>query len=613
MAKSGLKLIHTIRDAFQMLTTSQKRRISLLIFSQSVIGIFDLISMYMIGAFVSWSLKNDSDNLPIIAFGNFKTNPFGMNNEQLSILIVVVAIIFLILKTFFSIHLAKKTFSIFSKRASEISMELIRFYYSRNIEKIKQESLQTIIFSTTRGVDILALQVMATLVIMLSDLFLLTILVIGIGILDVQTAIATALLFLSVAIYLNIALGKRSDNLGSSNSQKTIHGNTLIESLHFGFRELYTKGRVGYVLKLIEANRSEITSSTAQINFIPYISKYTIEVSLVIGGAILTFVTFAYRDIDTALTSMAVFLVAASRIAPAVLRLQQSYVFVRSYLGMTEPTLNLISEYLKSNPEKERTQIVSSGLNNQDDKEFVPSISIENLKYRYENNESFLIEIPSLEIEPGTFVALVGPSGSGKSTLIDLVLGLLPPLEGSIKISNVECRESLKLWPASIAYVPQEIRVFDGTVKENVLHGYSTNEFPEVELLDVIQSVGLGIEQNCSAIGLEEALGVGGRNLSVGQAQRIGIARALIVNPKLLILDESTSALDADSESLISKTVKEMNHGVTTLVVAHRLSTIMDADVVIYMEQGKIIETGTFSEVRKKVANFDRQAKLMGL
>jgi ABC-type multidrug transport system fused ATPase/permease subunit len=161
--------------------------------------------------------------------------------------------------------------------------------------------------------------------------------------------------------------------------------------------------------------------------------------------------------------------------------------------------------------------------------------------------------------------------------------------------------------------VPQNIEIIDGTIRENVAMGFpvelATDDFVEAaikvaHLEDLISSLPLGIESN---------VGPRGSKLSGGQRQRLGIARAMFTKPKLLILDESTSALDAQTELQVSKALNQIPYEVTKVVIAHRLSTVRDADLVVYLDNGRAISIGTFNQVRTEVPNFDSQAKLMGL
>jgi ABC-type multidrug transport system fused ATPase/permease subunit len=173
--------------------------------------------------------------------------------------------------------------------------------------------------------------------------------------------------------------------------------------------------------------------------------------------------------------------------------------------------------------------------------------------------------------------------------------------------------EAIAKWPGAISYVPQDVMVVNGSIRENVALGY-----PLEAARDELVNSALSIASLSDFVanlpeGLDTNLGERGGKISGGQRQRIGIARALFTKPKLLVLDEATSALDGDTEESISSDIQKLKGSTTVVLIAHRLSTVRDADLVLYMDKGEIVARGTFEEVRNAVPDFDRQAKLMGL
>jgi ABC-type multidrug transport system fused ATPase/permease subunit len=161
--------------------------------------------------------------------------------------------------------------------------------------------------------------------------------------------------------------------------------------------------------------------------------------------------------------------------------------------------------------------------------------------------------------------------------------------------------------------MPQDVMISNGTVRENVMLGYSPDREFETQVLSALKVAQLTDFVNELPDQLEQQMGDRGTRISGGQRQRLGIARAVFTAPKLLVLDEATSALDGETEANISDAIQKFGDGVTVIMIAHRLSTVLAADRVVYMDKGKVIAEGTFEEVRKSVPDFDRQANLMGL
>jgi ABC-type multidrug transport system fused ATPase/permease subunit len=219
----------------------------------------------------------------------------------------------------------------------------------------------------------------------------------------------------------------------------------------------------------------------------------------------------------------------------------------------------------------------------------------------------------SLQINPGQVVALVGPSGAGKTTIVDVLLGVISPDMGSVKISGLDPIVAESKWPGALAYVPQDIVITNGTIRENVGMGYPPKNIDDDLVWDALKIAQLDQHVRGLPQGLDTVLGDRGSGLSGGQKQRLGIARALFTKPRLLVLDEATSALDGETEASVSDAIQQLKGGVTVVLIAHRLSTVREADLLVYINNGNLVAMGSFQEVRDLVPDFDYQAGLMGL
>jgi len=297
---------------------------------------------------------------------------------------------------------------------------------------------------------------------------------------------------------------------------------------------------------------------------------------------------------------------------PAVLRIQQSVLTFRTSLGMAQPTLDLIYE-LRFVDKIEKSIEMKPISFSTDYEGFLPNIVIQNLTVNYPGKIAPAISDLNMMINPGTVVAIVGSSGAGKSTLVDCMLGILKPTRGAVLISGFDSLEAMSRWPGAIGYVPQEVFISGGSILENVALGFDLSEISRDQVLLCLSKVQLLNFVDSLPNGIDTSLGDFGSKMSGGQRQRLGIARALYTNPKLLILDEATSAMDGQTESEISKAIQNLKGGVTLVLVAHRLSTVRDADEVHFLQDGSLRMSGSFDEVRAAVPDFDHQAKLMGL
>jgi ABC-type multidrug transport system fused ATPase/permease subunit len=329
-------------------------------------------------------------------------------------------------------------------------------------------------------------------------------------------------------------------------------------------------------------------------------------ITLLIAG-----IQFLLSDALRSVATLTLFFAAISRIAPAIFRIQQNLLTIKSSLGGAKPTLDLISSLNLSINRLENKKSIE--LVPKKHEGFLGDVRIENLKFKYSGSVNNAVDEINLELKSGMYVAVVGPSGAGKSTFVDLLLGLHHPDSGSVKISGMDSIDAIEKWPGAIAYVPQEIQLVSGSISENVLLGFKNDAQNKKEVLSALKKAQLNEYIDSTGEILDSNIGDEGGKLSGGQRQRIGIARALLTNPKILVMDEATSALDAQTEENISNTISKIKDQCLVIVVAHRLATVRKADLVIYMQDGRIKAKGSFEQVRGEVPDFDTQAQLMGL
>jgi ATP-binding cassette subfamily B protein AbcA/BmrA len=224
------------------------------------------------------------------------------------------------------------------------------------------------------------------------------------------------------------------------------------------------------------------------------------------------------------------------------------------------------------------------------------SISVDHLNYSYNNGEQVLKDI-SFNVEAGKVTAIVGPSGSGKTTLFSLFERFYKPQEGSISIGGISINDfTLLSWRSQIGYVSQESPIVSGTIRDNICYGID-RDITDEELNQVAKMA--YADQFISELpnGYDTEVGERGMKLSGGQRQRIAIARAFLRNPKVLMLDEATSSLDSKSEKVVQQALNHLMKGRTTIVIAHRLSTVIGSDQIIFLEKGKITGSGTHKEL----------------
>jgi ABC-type bacteriocin/lantibiotic exporter with double-glycine peptidase domain len=224
-------------------------------------------------------------------------------------------------------------------------------------------------------------------------------------------------------------------------------------------------------------------------------------------------------------------------------------------------------------------------------------VKFNNVTFRYNKDaETNVLENINFEIKPGQTIALVGRSGSGKTTLSKLILGLYRPTSGSILIDHKDLKNlSLHSLRSQVGVVDQDTFLFSGTIKHNIT--ISKPGASQAEIQRAAELAGADEFINKMPMGYATEIGEGGSMLSGGQRQRIAIARALLNNPRLLIFDEATSSLDTESERIIQENLEQIRHDRSTIIIAHRLSTVQNADLILVLDKGVLIESGTHDQL----------------
>ena len=600
----------TLGRSFYVLAKKDRQKLSAVVVFQVFLGLLDLAGVAIFGVLGALAVTGVGSRTP----GN-RVNAFldtlglsGFSLQWQATILAIVATFLLIGKTLFSVLFIRRTMFFLSRRGALISSLLVSRLLAQPLQVIQQRTMQQNLFAVTGGVGTITLGVLGTAVSLVSDISLLLIMVIGLFIVDPTIAVSTLIVFGGIGYLLYILMNVRARVLGLRQSELNIGSNERILEVLGSYRESVVRNRRNYYAMKIGQQRLELANNSAEMAFMPNISKYVIEITVVLGSLCISAMQFALQDAAHAVAVLSVFLAASTRIAPAVLRVQQGALQIRGSLGSANPTLELIEQigiqdYLEL--DEDTLDFQHEG--------FAGDIAISNVQLTYPGKDQPAISEINLEIANGESVALVGPSGAGKTTLVDVLLGVLTPDFGTIKISGIAPLEAFAQWQGAVSYVPQDVIISNGTVRENVSLGFPIQLAEDEIVWRALELAQLADFVRGLPMGLDTRVGDRGTKISGGQRQRLGIARAMFTKPMLLVLDEATSSLDGETESNISDSIRNLHGKVTVVMIAHRLSTVMHADRVVYMNNGKIQAQGTFKEVRLSVPDFDRQAALMGL
>ena len=495
-----------------------------------------------------------------------------------------------------------------SRQGALLSQSLVSKLLSESLIEIEEMSLQESLFALTSGVKTLTVGVLTRVYVFSSDAITLLIVALGLLALDLRIAGLSLSIFGGIGLALYLMMRRRVAMLSTLQSEITVKSNQEIYEVLGSFRENFVKNRRNFYARRIGERRMSLANIEAKFAFLSVSSKYVFDSSIIFGTILVAGIQFRYVGGEAAVASLGLFLAAATRVAPAVLRLQQNAVDIKGGLNSSHLTFRLI-ENLK---DKEKIKPSSDNFDSTYN-DFEGDIRLQNVSFKYPGSKEFALINVNLDFKANKYYAIVGGSGAGKSTLVDLMLGIMMPSSGTISISNKSPLDAILTWQGAIAYVPQDIVIISGSIRENVSMGFPIEAATDERVMRAIELAQLNNLVESLPEGLDTFVGDRGTKLSGGQRQRLGIARALFTNPKLLILDEATSSLDAKTEAEFADSINQLKGEVTVVVIAHRLSTIRYADGVLFLKDGEVISFGTFDAVRRMVSEFDLQANLMGL
>lgn len=397
------------------------------------------------------------------------------------------------------------------------------------------------------------------------------------------TVVIGVLLLLCIGLFFMISK-KVSSRLGRQNERYNAKLFQWINQSLGGIKELKILQREEYFIDSYKTNYKKLIWGARVNELISALPKYIVETVAMVGlvFAIIIKLLFGHGALETFIPQIAVFAVAAFRLLPSVGRVNA---YINSIM-YNKASLDMIYDDLKeidSEPVQEAEW--------QGEKEnwiFNKGVIVEHVTYHYPDSDVEVLHDISMEIPKGKTVALIGPSGAGKTTLADIILGLLPPTSGVVRMDRHNIYENLRSWREKLGYIPQTIYLSDDTIRNNIAFGIYQEQIDDNAIWKALEKAQLkefvqGLEN-----GLDTYVGDRGVRLSGGQRQRIGIARALYHDPEILVLDEATSALDSSTEQAVMESIESLQGLKTMIIIAHRLTTIKNADLVYEVSGGNV-------------------------
>lgn len=559
-----------LKKLFAVLSLQDKRFFYALLAFSVLISFIESFAISLIMPFVS--VASDFSLFERNAYLRQIDEFFSLPKYELVAYFGLLLIVFYVLRAFLN-ALYFYLLARFSKgRYHLFALRLFRKYLNLDYESFTRQKHSALLKTITQEAFNLS-TMLASFLLMMSELFVVALIYALMLVVDYQIT-----LFLSVFLLANALILVRvlSPMMKKAGAKREVAMSAFFETLSTNlnnFKFIKLKGKEESVAHLFSEqsfafSRANITSET--INAFP---RLFLEA---VGFCVLVFIVVALiwqrqSDIHTALAMISLFVLALYRLMPSANRIITSYHDLLYYKN----SLDIVYNALYEKDENLGDEKVS----------FEKDLVLKNVNFAYKN-KPLLFENLNFTLKKGEKIAFIGESGSGKSTLVDMLMGLLPPNSGEILVDGRNLSaQNLKNFRQKIGYIPQQIYLFNDTIAKNIAFG---EEFDEKMLARVIKQANLQSFITSLKDGANTLVGDGGGNLSVGQKQRIAIARALYLSPQILVLDEATSALDNESEAKIMSEIYKISSDKTLIIIAHRLNTIEQCDKIYRVEKGKI-------------------------
>ncbi len=594
--------------ALSFMTSREKAKYFTLVGFRSVVALLDLTGILSIGYLatsIALFITLGSDVSRVIEFGGIDIP--AVTAQTLPAVALVILGLFLS-KAIFSIALTRRLAYFLAHIEARSSKTVAARAFGAGLAEAGRHSREEIYFAVQVGSPAAFNSILNSVGTIAAEGALFILVIVSFFVVDPLSAIGALGYFALIAFVIHLVIGGLIQRSATRTAEGAVASNAAVGDLSEALREATILGKREFFFQRIYEARLSTASSTASQLTLSAMPRYVVETALMSAVALFVIWQSARGNMIETASTLGIFLSGGLRLTASLLPMQGALLLIKQSIPLAERALNLLGPDLRvSNNDK------STVAGHRIESSEAADVFLEGVSFRYSESPVNAISKINLKVGAGQQVALIGPSGAGKSTIADLVLGLLTPTEGSVSVAGKAPNEVIRQSPGRLGYVPQSPGMISGSVADNIALGVNPNELDMDRLQAAVSASHLGQVLAELPEGLNTNLGKRKDELSGGQLQRIGLARALYAQPGLLIMDEATSALDAESENEINKALDEMRGKVTVVLIAHRLNTVQRSDVVFLVEKGQITASGTFPELLESNKTVQNLAKLMSI
>jgi ATP-binding cassette subfamily C protein len=600
-----------LKEAWNFVDRPIKRLFGLLLAVRLFTNFFDLVGTALMAILVGYVVGVVGGNpqidliLPIINLFNLEN--LSIRSQVLALGLITLSVF--VLKPLIVMPVSKFISFGIHRQGANLTNNLLNKFSNLPLSSVRKWSSPEVNYATVSGIPTV-LSLLWTGISLIADSAL--ILMFFVALFISNTFVTLGLLVYVILLFglLSWINGNRISTAGSKAGKASSDSTKSVLELLSMFRELFVSNRLAFQVSNLRKARLEQGEATAMVEWLAQLPRYVIDTALILGIVVVAVGQSGAPSISIAASSTALFLTAALRILPTIAPIQGSINSIKNMKGLTERVHNF-SRFVDSEIIDRNHYLNTLKNSHSSNNQFV--IAVNNLSLSYLTTEKPAITDINFQIKSGSTLAIIGASGSGKTTLADCLLGLLEPTSGKVEIDGTSPEIYRTINSGSVAYVSQDVALIDGSIRQNVAFALPDSEINDTKIYSALKRAHIDEFVRSLPQNLDTVVGERGTRLSGGQRQRIGIARALYSDPKILVLDEATSALDAETEAAITGMLKELHGQVTIISIAHRLSTVIHSDLVLFLRDGKLAGSGKFEDLIQQHPDLAHQAELLGI